>query len=175
MPAELFIRSMKADDIEEVLAIDRLSFPTPWPRSAYLHELTKNQAARLWVAEVDEAAGERQIVAMIVLWMILDEAHIATIAVHPNFRRELIGSRLLVFALKQAIQEGARQATLEVRAGNQVAQSLYRNFGFTVVRRRPRYYRDNNEDALLMSLSDMDAQVLDGFLCEALNDGGGEA
>jgi ribosomal-protein-alanine N-acetyltransferase len=84
--------------------------------------------------------------------MILDEAHIANIAVHPEFRRRGVGASLLAVALKDALQKGLRTATLEVRAQNTGAQSLYRIFGFEEVGRRLRYYRDNNEDALLMTV-----------------------
>ena len=80
------------------------------------------------------------------------EAHIATLATHPELRRNGIGRRLLARALQQAAQEGLRSAYLEVRAGNQAAQALYRSFGFVEDGRRPGYYKDNGEDAILMSL-----------------------
>jgi ribosomal-protein-alanine N-acetyltransferase len=93
---------------------------------------------------------------MIVVWLILDEAHIATLAVHPEFRRKGVGSQLLEAALIEARNKGAREAMLEVRASNHIAQALYKDYGFEVVHRRPRYYRDNNEDALLMNLNNLD-------------------
>jgi ribosomal-protein-alanine N-acetyltransferase len=102
------------------------------------------------VAETGEPAGT--IAGMIVVWLILDEAHVASIAVHPDHRRRGIGARLLCTALKEAIQKGSRLATLEVRANNLGAQELYTRFGFKVVGRRTRYYRDNNEDALIMTV-----------------------
>jgi ribosomal-protein-alanine N-acetyltransferase len=92
------------------------------------------------------------VVAMLVLWLIVDEAHIATIAVHPDFRRQGIGEQVLLAALRAARAEGARWAFLEVRAGNTAAQAMYRKYGFVVDGRRPKYYKDNNEDAILMSL-----------------------
>ena len=157
------IRPMNLEDIDEILEIDRLSFPTPWPESAYRYELTSNPVSRLWVAELSEGFRKNRLVGMIVIWLIEDEAHIATIAVHPGFRREKIGSRLLGSALQELIQEGAREVMLEVRNSNQAAQALYRQFGFEVVNRRPRYYRDNNEDALLMSSFDLDLTTLELF------------
>jgi len=87
-----------------------------------------------------------------VLWFIVDEAHIATIAVHPDFRRRGIGEQVLLHALMAVQDEGARRAFLEVRAGNAAAQAMYVKYGFIVDGRRPKYYRDNDEDAILMSL-----------------------
>lgn len=156
------IRPMRIDDLEQVCYIDRQSFTLPWPDNAYSHELKDNPAARLWVAEDIQFSGDPKIVGIIVMWLVLDEAHIATLAVHPDFRREGIGKRLLVVALQAAIQNGARQALLEVRANNQAAQALYQQFGFEVVGRRPRYYRDNQEDALLMTLDNLSEAVFKG-------------
>jgi ribosomal-protein-alanine N-acetyltransferase len=94
-----------------------------------------------------------RLVGMMVLWVILDEAHIATIATHPDYRRQGIAKQLLAAALESAYAEGARSALLEVRAGNEAAQEMYRKLGFEVVGRRERYYKDNFEAAILMTLS----------------------
>lgn len=161
MMIPIIIRPMQIDDLEAVMEIDRLSFSLPWPRSAYEYELRENPAANLWVAEGSSADGGRRVVGMIVVWSILNEAHIATLAVHPDLRRARIGRRLLAHALRACFQKGARQAMLEVRAGNQAAQELYRRFGFESAGRRPRYYRNNNEDALLMNLKQLNQAYLD--------------
>ena len=87
------------------------------------------------------------------VWLVVDEAHIATIAVDPDFRRRAIGRRLLNTALFTSWRKGMLRATLEVRAGNLIAQNLYRSLGFTEVGRRYHYYRDNNEDALLLTVA----------------------
>ncbi len=142
---------MRLDDVEQITLIDRLSFSMPWPESAFRYELTSNPGSLLWVAEADLAEGPR-VIGSIVVWMILDEAHIATIAVHPDYRRRGVSKQLLAVALRQAIQQGATLATLEVRAGNLAAQALYRRFRFEIVGRRSRYYRDNNEDAIIMTV-----------------------
>ncbi len=99
----------------------------------------------------------RTVVAMIVSWLIVDELHIATIATHPTHRRRGIGSLLLREALKDAQSAGARRAFLEVRAGNEDAQAMYRKFGFGITGRRTAYYRDNGEDAILMTLEPLEA------------------
>jgi [ribosomal protein S18]-alanine N-acetyltransferase len=141
------IRRMTLQDVPVVHAIDTLSFSLPWPERSFRFELTENPSSRGWVTEVDG-----QIAAMLVLWLIIDEAHIATIATHPEFRRQGIGEKILLHSLRAAQAEGARRAFLEVRAGNLAAQSMYKKYGFEVAGVRPHYYKDNNEDALLMNL-----------------------
>lgn len=143
----LVIRRMVEADLPAVYEIDHVSFSLPWPERSFRFEVTDNPAARCWVAE-----AEGHIAAMAVVWMIVDEAHIATIATHPNFRRRGIGERLLAHILRAAVAEGALKSLLEVRVSNETAQSMYRRFGYVEDGRRPRYYKDNHEDALLMSL-----------------------
>jgi len=105
------------------------------------------------VAETED----KQIVGMVVSWVILDELHIATLAVHPDYRRQGIGRLILTEALQDGYRAGTRYALLEVRAGNEAAQNLYRKFGFKTVGLRPKYYKDNGEDAALMNLDDLES------------------
>lgn len=154
---KILIRSMVDEDIARVQEIDRLSFPLPWPDNAFAYELHENPGSLLWVAETGDPPT---VIGMIVVWLIIDEAHIASIAVEPEKRKQGIASMLLCEALKTVINKGFRIATLEVRASNIAAQRLYRAFGFKVVGFRPRYYRDNNEDALIMTLEGMDWEYL---------------
>jgi [ribosomal protein S18]-alanine N-acetyltransferase len=152
LPAPVRIRPMRLDDIDQVILIDRLSFSLPWPASAFRHELLNNPTSLLWVAEVDSSGGGPIVVGAVVVWMIMDEAHIATLAVHPDFRRRGISQQLMIIVLRQAIERQAAVATLEVRANNLAAQALYKKFKFKIVGRRPRYYQDNYEDALIMTV-----------------------
>lgn len=145
------IRRMTLDDVPAVHEIDELSFSLPWPERSFRFELSANPVSRSWVAEVDG-----KIAAMLVLWFIIDEAHIATIAVHPDFRRRGIGEQILLHALRAVQGEGAKRAFLEVRVGNVAAQAMYKKYGFEVAGVRPGYYKDNNEDALLMNLEKFD-------------------
>ena len=92
-----------------------------------------------------------EIVGFAGLWTMLDEAHITAIAARKDYRRLGIGEGLLIAIIEFANRLNANIVTLEVRASNLVAQSLYTKYGFRVVGRRPRYYSDNGEDALLMS------------------------
>ena len=145
------IRRMKLEDVPEVVEIDRSSFALPWTERSFKYEVQENQAARCWVTIVDE-----RVASMLVLWIIVDEAHIATIATHPHFRRRGFAKRMLVKSLVAAREEGAKKALLEVRARHVVAQKIYCDIGFVDVGRRPMYYRDNGEDAVLMTMENLD-------------------
>ena len=92
---------------------------------------------------------------MLVAWLLVDEAHIATISTHPDFRRQGIAQKLLAHALQHMKNEGAVTSFLEVRAGNIAAQEMYRKFGYKVSGHRKRYYKDNDEDAILMTLESL--------------------
>lgn len=148
------IRAMTLEDIPGVIEIDRLSFPIPWPASSYHFELTKNSASTLLVAERSDQ-GSATLLGYVGSWLLVDEVHISTIAVHPSYRSHGIAHRLLTAILERAQRGGARLATLEVRVSNTTAINLYEAFGFHVNGLRPRYYRDNNEDAHIMTLTDM--------------------
>jgi [ribosomal protein S18]-alanine N-acetyltransferase len=147
------IRKMTIEDVPEVAQIDRLSFTLPWPEHSFQYEVLENRVARCLVAETQE----NRIAAMVVSWIIVDELHIATIATHPDFRRMGVGARILTEALAEGRAAGARLAFLEVRATNEAAQAMYRKFGFEVTGKRPRYYKDNGEDAILMTLEPLEA------------------
>jgi ribosomal-protein-alanine N-acetyltransferase len=146
----IVVRRMELKDIPEVVEIDRSSFTIPWSERSYKYEVQENKAARCWVTTDDE-----RVVAMMVLWIIVDEAHIATIATHPHYRRRGLASRMLTRALVSAREEGAERALLEVRARHAVAQKIYYDIGFVEVGRRPKYYHDNGEDAVLMTLDNL--------------------
>lgn len=151
----LTIRKMTVEDVSAVVDLDQKSFSLPWPERSFRFELTDNPASRCWVAALDG-----RVVGMIVVWLIVDEAHVATIATDPEYRRQGIGKRLLAHALRHLIDDGARSSFLEVRESNLAAQEMYRKFGYEVTGRRRRYYRDNDEDAILMSLDSLNADRL---------------
>ena len=145
---EFLVRPMLPEDIPTVIEIDRFSFPNPWPENTYWYELRKNPASHLLVIQSRETA---QVVGVAGYWLVIDEAHISTFAVHPDWRSRGVGKVLLAAMLRQAAGLGATSALLEVRAGNAAAQSLYRGFGFQVVGIRKGYYKNNGEDAVLMT------------------------
>jgi ribosomal-protein-alanine N-acetyltransferase len=137
---------MTLDDVPHVHRIERASFPVPWPDYAFRQEIQTNRLAHYLVVR---AAGET--VAYGGLWMMVDEAHITTFAVLPQWRRHGVGGRLMVELMRLARELNARVMTLEVRLSNAAARSLYSKFGFRPVGVRPRYYSDNAEDALIMT------------------------
>jgi ribosomal-protein-alanine N-acetyltransferase len=139
------IEDMTIDDIDAVQVVERASFPVPWPANAFRHELTQNKNAHYIVAK----EGDR-IVGYAGLWLSLDEAHITTFAVLPDYRRRKIGERMLVALFDKSTKLGAEWMTLEVRASNLAAQKLYEKYGFRPAGIRRRYYSDNNEDAIIM-------------------------
>ena len=145
-PLRLSVEPMTLGDVPDVHRIERASFPVPWPDYAFRQELQTNRLAHYLVVR---AAGEA--VAYGGLWMMVDEAHITTFAVLPQWRRHGIGGRLMVDLMGLAGELNARVATLEVRLSNHPARSLYQRFGFRPVGIRPRYYSDNGEDALIMT------------------------
>jgi len=149
------IRKMTADDIPAIVELDQKSFSLPWPERSFRFEITSNPASRCWVVDLDG-----KVVGMIVVWLIVDEAHVATLATDPDFRRQGIGKRLLSHALLNLINEGARSSFLEVRESNIAAQEMYRKFGYEETGRRRRYYKDNDEDAILMTLDSLNAERL---------------
>jgi ribosomal-protein-alanine N-acetyltransferase len=147
---DVTVDAMQMTDIPGVHEVERLSFATPWPAYAFEQELRGNRLARYVVARVGSGPMER-VVGFAGVWLMVDEAHITTFGVHPEWRRQGVGRRLMVRLLEVAVELGARRMTLEVRAGNLAAQGLYRGFGFEVAGRRPRYYTDDGEDALVMT------------------------
>ncbi len=143
--APIVITDMTLDDITAVQEVERNSFPVPWPANAFRQELTQNKNARYVVAR-----AEGMVVGYAGLWLMVDEAHITTFAVLPDFRRRRIGERMLQRLFEIAAELGAAWLTLEVRASNLGAQRLYEKYGFRRAGVRRRYYSDNSEDALIM-------------------------
>jgi [ribosomal protein S18]-alanine N-acetyltransferase len=158
----LTVDAMRVTDIEAVHEIERLSFSTPWPTYAFEQELRGNRLARYVVARAGAIDGEK-VVGFAGLWLMVDEGHITTFGVHPDWRRQGVGARLMLRLVDIALELGASRMTLEVRVGNHAAQELYRRFGFTIAGTRIRYYTDDGEDAFVMTtaaLSDLAMQEL---------------
>jgi ribosomal-protein-alanine N-acetyltransferase len=162
------VEPMRLRDIKEVMEIEHVSFPSPWSARAYRYELLENDLSHYFVVRQRQTeepelslldrvrrslgVGMRPpILGHSGFWLMVSEAHISTIAVQPNWRRRGLGELLLVAMLDRATELEANIATLEVRVSNVTAQNLYRKYGFRQVGLRRRYYRDSNEDALIMS------------------------
>lgn len=144
----LSIRPMAASDLDEVLEIERQSFPKPWTRSMFESEL-KNPVSFSTVLKTKSGENEK-LAAYMVYWVIHGEAHILNIAVDPAFRRRGAAELLLGTALEQMRRNLVFEVFLEVRRSNEAARRLYRNFGFRESFERKNYYGD--EDAIVMTL-----------------------
>jgi ribosomal-protein-alanine N-acetyltransferase len=151
-PLKVAIEPMRLDDLAPVQLIEKASFSAPWPPHAYRTELESNRLAHYLVVRVGST-----VVGYAGLWLMVDEGHITTFAIHPAWRRQKLGERLLIALLDLASDRHAREATLEVRLSNLPARRLYEKYGFRPVGLRPRYYSDNNEDALIMTTDALDS------------------
>ncbi len=145
MQGPLSFAPMALGDLDEVLAIERASFQTPWSRAAFGYEITQNRVARCTVVR----DGGR-LVGYLCLWEIGHEIHITNLAVHPGCRRQGVARTLLEAMLDEGRTRGVQLAVLEVRPTNAEALGLYESLGFRVIGRRKGYYFDTGEDALVM-------------------------
>jgi ribosomal-protein-alanine N-acetyltransferase len=161
----LSVDEMRLTDIPQVHEVERLSFATPWPQHAFEQELRGNRLARYVVARTT-VGGEERVVGFAGVWLMVDEAHITTFGVHPDFRRQGVGRRLLLRLADLAMELRARRLTLEVRVSNTAAQGLYRRFGFTISGTRSRYYTDDGEDAYVMTTPDLVRPVMQSLIAD---------
>ena len=139
----------KRADLEPILAIEKNSFKWPWGRLSFEGELHGNSCCN-FVVKSTEGQTAGQVIAYAFWRLTVDEMHILKVAVTPARRGQGIATRLLKRCLAWSVEQGAVSAHLEVRPSNVAAVELYRKLGFEVVGRRPRYYTDTREDALLM-------------------------
>jgi [ribosomal protein S18]-alanine N-acetyltransferase len=145
-PPPYQLRPLALTDLDTVLVIDALTFPTPTKASLFRHELTNNA-----LAHYQALVGENgRLLGFAGYWLIADEAHISTIAVHPDYQRRGLGELLLLNMLYRQCEQQASLSTLEVRRSNRTAQTLYHKYGYEQVGERRRYYK-NGEDALLLT------------------------
>ena len=150
----LSLDRMRAEDLDEVVAIERVSFSMPWSRGAFLYELQQNRVARCLVMREDA-----RVVGYLCLWEIGDEVHITNVAVHLDYRRRGIARSLLTGVLDDARARRLKVVVLEVRPSNHEARALYESFGFRTIGHRRGYYYDTGEDALVMETR-LDAETL---------------
>lgn len=174
------IEDMQLHDIDEVMEIEHRSFSSPWSVRAYKYELTSNSFSQFIVVR-QSLSGEgfakdppkflnrflrsspRAVNSPVLgyggFWLLVDEAHIGTLAIAPDWRGLGLGELLVVGLLERAVKLNAEVATLEVRVSNLAAQDLYRKYHFQTAGIRRGYYRDNLEDALIMTSSPLRSQA----------------
>jgi ribosomal-protein-alanine N-acetyltransferase len=166
----LTLRYMQLPDIPQVVVIDNLAFDPPWSARSYSYEVSESNYSHMVVLEQEETAkpangwrrivqnlsgtreAEKRIVGYGGLWHIMDEAHISTIATHPDYRRRGLGEVLLGGMIRRALTLKAEYLVLEVRVSNTTAQNLYTKYDFKTVGIKRRYYHNNGEDAYEMHL-----------------------
>ncbi|MEO3707063.1 ribosomal protein S18-alanine N-acetyltransferase [Trichormus azollae] len=149
---DLKIQSLTPEHLGELLELDKACFDGLWTMDGYRRELESPNSHFLGLFSPFSSSA---LLGMGCIWSILEEAHITILAVHPQYHRQGLGQALLYSLLKTASDRGLERATLEVRASNNGAISLYEKFGFKTAGRRPRYYKDNEEDALILWVSDL--------------------
>jgi ribosomal-protein-alanine N-acetyltransferase len=141
---DIIIREMTVADLPRVVYLEKLIFPDPWPESAFVEQITETGWGALTAVADDMAVGYG------CYYIVADEAHLTNIAVDPAYRRKSVASRLLERILQVAQENQCEYLLLEVRAGNIEARVFYERYGFTLLYRRPKYYRHPVEDALVM-------------------------
>ena len=138
--------TLKAEQLDQVLAIEEASFQHPWKRQAFEEELARRDAAHFAIL----SPGSRQVIAYGFVRVVSSEMHLLKIAVAPKWRRGGVATWALKQSFDQARSSGVEKVYLEVRAGNRAAISLYDKLEFVQVGIRHRYYADTGEDALMM-------------------------
>ena len=150
--AQLVIRPMASADLDGLMQIEEYSFPTPWKRHMYEHDLVSNKFSRFFVI-CDRASGD--LLAYSGTWFIYEEAHVGTVATKHECRGCRLAEQLLAYTALQADLEGLEYMILEVRVSNEAARRLYERLGFRQVGVRRGYYTDTREDALLLTCTDL--------------------
>lgn len=146
---QLSIRRMQPKDVSGVMTIESVSFGAHhWSEEAFYNEM-KNYVAEYYVL-TDESQNTK-VLGYAGIWIILDECHVTTIAVAPEYRGSSFGELLFSHALQRCMDSCVKWLTLEVRVSNAAGQNLYYKYGMETVNIRPKYYQDNKEDALIMT------------------------
>ncbi len=140
----MHVEPMRLEDLDEVLSIEKDSFPTPWSRNMFLEEM-ENRNSRLIVFKTD-----RSVVGYVCFWAVLDEAHLLNIAVHSSKRHQGFGRSMMAEIEALCIKEGLKRLILEVARKNVAARGLYRKCGFHSIGFRSNYYGATKDDALIM-------------------------
>lgn len=142
---QVTFREMTLDDIDAIMIIEHEAFTLPWSAEAFRNEIIQNHFAHYLIMELNE-----EVIGYAGMWTVMDEAHITNIAVRTSYRGAHLGETLLRRLIMWARELGMERMTLEVRVSNHIAQALYRKLGFYSQGVRPKYYSDNNEDAMIM-------------------------
>jgi [ribosomal protein S18]-alanine N-acetyltransferase len=170
----LEIKPLSAEQLPAVVELDRICFGGHWTLEGYQRELESSSSHFLTLTlsphlPISPSPSPPLLAGMGCFWSILEEAHITLLAIHPDYQRQGLGRSLLSALVQLARAQGLERATLEVRPSNQAALSLYQKFGFQEAGRRRRYYQDNDEDALILWRSGLQAPDFERSLPEVLS------
>ncbi|AHB13318.1 MULTISPECIES: ribosomal protein S18-alanine N-acetyltransferase [Dehalococcoides] len=178
------IRPIKDEDIPELNQLDKEAFPTMWPATNFKREMENIMAHYMVLVDEDISTAAKPVLSIWkrlrncirhdtgtiqqvvdcpkvigygAIWVMAGSAHLVSVAVREAYRRKGFGELLLISSLKEAIKHKCFEMTLEVRVSNIVAQNLYLKYGFAIKGIRKKYYLDNHEDALIMTLDSIDS------------------
>ncbi len=162
---EVQIRKLIEADLDQIMEIEPVAFGSHhWSKQSFINEL--NNAGGTYFSAIEADTGT--VCAYSGFWLIGDEAHITTLAVHPDYRRLGLGELMLINNIKSAIKLDAKCMTLEVRVSNEAAQKLYYKYGFKSMGLRRKYYQDNSEDALVLWMEDIRTDEFQSRLTECI-------
>ncbi|MBX9687774.1 MAG: ribosomal protein S18-alanine N-acetyltransferase [Candidatus Obscuribacterales bacterium] len=169
---EVQIRRLLVEDLDQIMEIEPVAFGSHhWSKQSFINEL--NNAGGTYFSVIEPKTGT--VCGYSGYWLIGDEAHITTLATHPDFRRQGIGELLLINDILSAIKVGAKCMTLEVRVSNDPAQQLYYKYGFKSMGLRRKYYQDNSEDALVLWMENIRSHEFSELLIKGIADFEAEA
>jgi ribosomal-protein-alanine N-acetyltransferase len=161
--AHMAIRRMRESDLPDVMSIEAASFGRHhWSDDSFVQEMN-NPIGRYYVLvekipDLSQSTSTEKVVGYAGVWFIIDEAHVTTVAVQPEYRGNALGEVLFLHLLEQCYGISIKWVTLEVRASNYSAQNLYYKYGLQSVGLRPKYYQDNQEDAMIMTSPDISTE-----------------
>lgn len=144
----VIIEEMTLRHMEQIMAIENVSFPTPWSENMFRKELNVS-ISRNFVALVESKEG-KEIVGYMNYWIYAEESHLNNIAVRSDYRGKGVALKLMTEMIRKSLKEGAVLGTLEVRQSNRAAIGLYEKCGYVVKGIRPNYYDDTKEDGLIL-------------------------
>ncbi len=144
LSAQLVPVPMAASHLDSILSIERASFAAPWTREMFERELS-NRSSRPMTFLINN-----EVVGFICFWAVQDEAHLMTVAVHPNYRGQGLGRAIMSHMEQMCLKERLNRIILEVARRNEEARNLYKSFGFSAIGFRKRYYKEINDDAIVM-------------------------
>ncbi len=164
---EVQLRRLVVADLDQIMEIEPVAFGSHhWSRQSFINEI--NNPGGIYFTAFDPETGT--VLGYSGYWLIDDEAHITTLAVHPDFRRLGLGELLLINDIQSAVSVNAVRMTLEVRVSNDAAQKLYYKYGFKSLGLRRKYYQDNSEDALVLWTENIKSDEFKNLVDKCISD-----